>query len=155
MKGSQKVIEKLNELLTAELSSIDSYFVHSRIVDDLGYSQLANHLKHEMEDEQAHAGAIIERIIFLEGTPDLGSRLPFKVDRNVKSMLEVDLKFEFDVRKLLLEGISLCMRENDHVTRKMLEKLLFDTEDDHIDWLETQINLINTLGEKAYLAEKM
>lgn len=155
MKGSQKVVDKLNQLLTAELTSIDSYFVHSRIVDDLGYKKLAEHLKHEMEDEQQHATAIIERIVFLEGTPDLGHRLPFQVDRNIANMFKVDLQFEFDVRKILLEGIDLCLQEGDHVSRNLLEKLLFDTEDDHIDWLETQLALISTLGEERYLAEKL
>lgn len=155
MQGHKDIIKKLNELLTAELTSIDSYFVHSRVMKDLGYHKLYEQLHHEMQDEQGHATAIIERILFLEATPDLGQRLPFKVERKVKAMFEADLAFELKVRHLLVEAIDLCLQLKDFGTKEVLEPLLKDTEEDHIDWLETQISLVDELGESLYLAEKM
>lgn len=155
MQGHSAIIAKLNELLTTELTSIDSYFLHSRIMADFGYKQLADHLHHEMEDEMGHATKLMQRIIFLGGTPEVHARVPFTVDRIVKTMFEVDLKFEMKVRDLLIEGIELCLSHNDHGTRQILEELLADTESDHIDWLETQLHLIEEIGEKRYLAEKL
>jgi bacterioferritin len=155
MQGHKTIIAKLNELLTTELTSIDSYFLHSRVMADLGYKQLADHLHHEMEDEMGHATKLMQRIIFLGEAPKVHERVPFTVDRNVKSMFEVDLKFEMKVRDLLIEGIELCLNHNDHGTRQILEELLSDTESDHIDWLETQLHLIEEIGEKRYLAEKL
>lgn len=155
MQGHQSIIDKLNELLTTELTSIDSYFLHSRIMSDLGYKILADHLHHEMEDEMGHATKLMERIIFLGATPEVNARVAFSVDRNVKAMFELDLKFEMKVRDLLIECIELCLKHKDHVTRQMLEELLSDTESDHIDWLETQLGIISEIGEKNYLAEKL
>ena len=155
MQGHRSIVDKLNELLTTELTSIDSYFLHSRIMSDMGYRKLADHLHHEMQDEMGHATKIMERLIFLGATPEVHARVPFSVDRNVKAMFELDLKFEMQVRDLLIDGIELCFNHKDHVTRKMLEQLLSDTESDHIDWLETQLNIISEIGEKNYLAEKL
>lgn len=155
MKGNSEVIKKLNELLTAELTSIDSYFVHSRVMKNLGYEKIYEQLNHEMEDEQGHASAIIERIIFLEGTPDLSKRLPFKVDRSVVNMFKTDLQFEYQNRELLVDAIELCLQQKDYATKETLEPLLVDTEEDHIDWLETQLRIIDEIGEERYLAEKI
>lgn len=155
MKGNKKIIDKLNVLLTAELTSIDSYFVHSRVMKNKGYQKLYEQLNHEMEDEQGHANAVIERILFLEGTPDVGSRLPFKVEHSAKSIFESDLKFEHQVREILVELIELCFQEKDFVTKEVVEPLLIDTEEDHIDWLETQLSIIAEIGEDKYLAEKI
>ena len=118
MKGNQKIIDKLNTLLTAELTSIDSYFVHSRVLKNKGYTKLYEQLNHEMEDEQGHAAAVIERIIFLEGTPLVHDRLPFEIEDSVKGMFESDLKFEHIVRNHLIELIELCMKEKDYVTKE-------------------------------------
>ena len=155
MKGNQEIIDKLNVLLTAELTSIDSYFVHSRVLRNQGYEKLYEQLNHEMEDEQGHATKVIERIIFLEGTPDLGKRLPFKVENKIKSILESDLKFEHEVRSILIDVIDLCFKHKDYATKEAMEPLLIDTEEDHIDWLETQLSIIEEIGEERYLAEKL
>ena len=155
MKGNPEVIKALNDLLTCELTSIDMYFVQSRIMKNLGYNQLFEQLNHEMEDEQGHATKVIERIVFLEGTPDVEKRLPFKVERNVKTMYEMDLKYELDVREKLITVIDLCFKHKDYVTKEVIEPLLQDTEEDHIDWLETQLRLIEEIGLEKYLSEKM
>lgn len=155
MQGNQSIIAKLNELLTTELTSIDSYFLHSKLLEDLGYLKLAEHMHHEMQDEMGHATKIMARIIFLGGRPEVQARIPFTVDQSVKSMLEMDLQFEMEVRQLLIDGIDLCLTYRDHVTRQMLEELLSDTESDHIDWLETQLSIIEAIGESRYLAEKL
>ena len=155
MKGNPDIIAKLNELLTAELTSIDNYFVHSKVMHNLGYGKLKDQFHHEMEEEQGHASKIIERIVFLEGTPKVHERLPFKVERDVKKVLEDDLAAEMHVKKLLGEAIDLCFSKKDFGTLEVLEPLLVDTEEDHIDWLETQLSVINDIGIERYLSEKM
>lgn len=155
MKGNPEIIKKLNELLTAELTSIDNYFVHSKVMHNLGYNKLKDQFHHEMEDEQGHASKVIERIVFLEGTPDVSSRLPFKVERDVVKVLEQDLEAEFEVKRILGECIDLCLKHKDFGTMEILEPLLVDTEEDHIDWLETQLSIIKDIGIERYLAEKM
>jgi bacterioferritin len=155
MQGQKEIIDSLNDLLTAELTAIDIYFVQSRVLRNLGYQKLYEKLNHEMEDEQSHASKIIERIIFLQGVPDVHKRLPFTVDRDVQKMFELDLKYELDVRSKLCDGIELCLKVRDYVTKEMLESLLIDTEEDHIDWLETQLSIIGEVGKERYLAEKI
>jgi bacterioferritin len=155
MQGNKTIIAKLNELLTPELTSIDSYFLHAKLMANLGYKKLAEHLEHEMQDEMVHVTKIMERLIFLEATPEVHARVPFTVDRQVKAMFALDLDFEMKVRDLMIEGIELCIEHQDHVTRHMLEQLLSDTESDHIDWLETQLQIIEHIGESRYLAEQL
>ena len=155
MKGNPDIIAKLNQLLTAELTSIDNYFVHSKVMHNLGYTKLESQFHHEMEDEQGHASKIVERIVFLEGIPAVSARLPFKVERDVKKVLEQDLDAEMVVKNLLGECIDLCFTHKDFGTLEVLEPLLIDTEEDHIDWLETQLSVINEIGIERYLSEKM
>ena len=155
MKGNPEIIAKLNELLTAELTSIDNYFVHSKVMHNLGYNKLTDQFQHEMEDEQGHASKVIERIVFLEGTPNVTARLPFTVERDVAKVLQADLDAEHVVKKLLGECIDLCFKHKDFGTLEILEPLLVDTEEDHIDWLETQLSIISDIGIERYLAEKM
>ena len=155
MKGNREIISAMNTLLTAELTAIDFYFVHSRVLDDLGYSKLYEQFKHEMEDEKEHVAKIIERLIFLEGTPEVGARLPFKVTKDVHKMLADDLDAEKNVRQLLIDCIDLCFLHKDYGTKEALEPLLKDTEEDHIDWLEMQLGIINDVGIERYLAEKL
>lgn len=151
MKGSQKVIDGLNKLLTKELSSEDMYLLHSRIYKDWGYTKLFNRIDGEKNHEALHADMIINRILFLEGQPDVGTRDPFKVDLDVRSMLEQSLAYEFENQAMLKQLIPLCESEHDFETRNMLLVLLKDTEEDHIDWLETQLGLIDKLGIQLYL----
>ena len=154
MKGNSEIIAKLNELLTSELTAIDIYFVQSRILRKMGYLKLFEQLDHEMNDEQDHATKVLERIIFLEGTPEVHNRHKFKIASSVKEMFEQDLAYEHDNKKVLVELIDLCFTHKDFGTKELIEPLLVDTEEDHIDWLET-LNIIEDIGEDKYLAEKM
>ena len=141
----------MNGLLAAELTAMDQYFVHSRMYADWGLVKLHERLAHEFDDEKGHAEALIERILFLEGIPDLSTREPLKVGKDVPSMLENDLALEYSVAGSLKEAISLCEKERDFQTRQVLDKLLEDTEMDHAYWLEQQLGLIERMGLENYL----
>ena len=154
MKGKKSVIDALNGLLTGELSSADQYFVHSRMYHDWGLGELYKRVKHEQEEELEHASRIIERILFLEGTPDVASREPLNVGKTVPEMLKSDLDYEIAVVKRLRDAIALCEKEQDYVTRSMLVDLLQNTEEDHTLWLEQQLGLIDKMGLENYLQFK-
>lgn len=155
MKGNQRVIDALNGLLAMELAAMDQYFIHSRMYDDWGLHKLFERIDHEFDDEKGHAAALIERMLFLEGTPDMTKRDGFKVGTDVPSMLESDLRVEYEVAKRLKDAIKLCEEEQDYVSREILEKLLEDTEDDHAYWLEKQLGLIKKIGLQNYLQSQM
>ena len=156
MKGNEKIIKHLNDLLAGELTAIDQYFIHSRMYEDWGYTRLYERIKHEHEEETQHASRLIERILFLEGTPDLGTRKPeIKVGKNVPKMLKNDLNLEYLVVDHLREVIAVCEQEKDFETREILEQLLYDTEVDHAYWLEQQLGLIEHIGLKNYLQSQM
>ena len=151
MKGSKVVIDGLNKLLTKELTSIDMYLLHSRIYHDWGFSKLFTHIDGEKNHEGIHADLIINRILFLEGQPDVGTRDGFKVPLDVKSMLEQSLQYELENMAMLKQLIPICESESDFETRSILMTLLKDTEEDHIDWIETQLGLIEKMGIQLYL----
>lgn len=151
MKGNQQVIDMFNELLTQELSAIDLYFLHSRLFQDMGLTKLFERIDHEKDDETIHATKLIERIIFLDGMPELGTRLPYKPSRDVKQLLTDELNYEIENSKMLRKAIGLCEEHKDYVSRDLLLGLLSDTENDHIDWLETQLSLIEKVGIENYL----
>ncbi len=151
MKGNQKVIDAMNGLLAAELAAMDQYFVHSQMYADWGFTLLHERVAHEFDDEKAHATALIERILFLEGTPDLKTRQPINVGKDVPAMLKSDLDLEYGVADSLKEAISLCEKERDYQSRDILEQLLADTEVDHAYWLEQQLRLIEKIGLENYL----
>lgn len=155
MQGSQRVIDTLNQLLTAELTAMDVYFLHARMCDDWGLKRLAERLHHEFDDEKGHAGRLVDRILFLEGVPDVVPRLAFKVGSNAEEMLRNDLALEHDVARNLNAAIKLCEDENDTGSAELLRELLRDTEEDHILWLQTQIRLIGTVGLENFLAQQM
>ena len=155
MKGSNKVIDVLNELLAGELTAMDQYFVHSRMYEDWGLSKLYERIGHEMEDETGHADAMIKRILFLEGTPNLSKRDPLNIGSAVPEMLQSDLNLEYSVVKNLKAAIALCEIEKDFETRAMLVKQLEDTEEDHAYWLEKQLGLIDKIGLQNYLQAMM
>lgn len=155
MKGSQKVIDGLNKLLTKELTSVDMYFLHSRIYDDWGLTKLFTHIDGEKNHEGLHADLVIKRIIFLEGDPDVQSRDGFKVKRDLRYMFEQSLAYETENMKMLKDLINLCESEKDFETRNMLTTLLKDTEEDHIDWIETQLELMDKVGEQNYFQSQM
>ncbi|TDF41537.1 bacterioferritin [Alteromonadaceae bacterium M269] len=155
MKGSKTVIDALNKLLANELSAMDQYFIHSRMYQDWGLNKLYERIDHEFDDEKGHAAQLIERILFLEGIPDLTTRDGINVGHDVPSMLQSDLNIEYSVAALLKETIALCEKEQDYVSREMLETLLDDTEVDHAYWLEQQLGLIKRLGLQNYLQSQM
>jgi bacterioferritin len=151
MKGSQTIIDLLNKQLTLELSSMDQYLAHSKMYEDWGLAKLHQKLAHEYEEELEHAQKLIERILFLEGTPDTASRVAINIGDNVEQMLENDLTAEITVRNSLKSIIEVCENEKDYVTREMLETLLDDTESDHIYWLEQHLRLIKLMGLANYI----
>ena len=156
MKGNKKVIQSLNDLLAGELVAIDQYFIHSRMYEDWGYNKLFERIKHEQEEETEHATLLIQRILFLEGTPDMVTRKPdINVGKDVPEMLKNDLELEYKVVDHLREVISICEKEKDYETREILEQLLDDTEMDHTYWLEQQLGLIDKVGTKNYLQSQM
>lgn len=155
MKGSQKVIDSLNALLENELAAIDQYFIHSRMYDDWGLSKLYERLNHEMDEEKDHSDWLIKRILFLEGVPCLTKRRELLVGSDVRSMMKNDLTLELEVVTCARNVIAICEEEGDYQTREMLEKLLYDTEEDHVYWLEKQLRLMDTIGEQNYIQSQM
>ena len=155
MKGNPKVLEHLQRLLNNELMARDQYMAHANQFKDWGLDKLHERLHHEMEEETEHAEAIMERMLFLETTPDMNGHLDANVGTDVVSMFKNDLAVEYEVDKALKEAIAVCEEEKDFVTRQVLVKLLDDTEMDHAYWLEQQLRLIKMVGEKNYLQSQM
>ncbi|MCW8906148.1 MAG: bacterioferritin [Sedimenticola sp.] len=155
MKGNQKVIKQLQKLLAGELAARDQYFTHSRMYDDWGLQKLYERINHEMEDETRHADALIRRILFLEGTPDLSVQDGLKIGAGVPEMLQNDLDVEYKVVKALKKAIAVCEEERDYQTREILEVMLDDTEEDHAYWLEKQLGMIQRIGLENYLQSQM
>ncbi len=155
MKGNAKINDALNELLSYELAAMDQYFIHSQMYLDWGLNKLYERINHEFDDEKGHATKLIERMLFLEGTPDMVTRTGYKVGHDVPSMLESDLRVEYEVDAKLKEVIALCEQESDYVARDILVELLDDTEVDHAHWLEQQLGLINRLGVPLYMHSQM
>jgi len=154
MQGQVEVINFLNKLLVGELGARDQYFIHSRMYQDWGFTKLYERLDHEMQEETAHADALIQRILFLEGTPDM-SRGELNIGQDVPNMLSNDLKTEYYVRGELAKGIALCEKLNDFISRDILKMQLQDTEQDHAYWLEKQLGLIKKVGLENYLQSQM
>lgn len=155
MKGNKKVIDCLNSLLDNELGSVDQYMTHSCMYEDWGLDKLHQKLEHEVEEETAHAKSLIKRILFLEGTPDLTSRCGVNIGGDTEAMMKSDLVNEMKVMTDLRAGIKLCEEEGDYESREILERLLSDTESDHIFWLEQQIGLIDKIGIQNYIQSQM
>ena len=155
MKGNQKVIDALNGLLAYELAAMDQYFIHSEMYADWGLSKLYERIAHEFDDEKGHAKKLIERMLMLEGKPDMVTRDGLNIGSDVPSMLQSDLDVEYAVGAALKEAIALCEQEKDFVTREILEELLDDTEQDHAYWLEQQLGLIKRIGLQNYLQSQM
>jgi len=155
MRGNKKVIEILNTLLTGELSAADQYFIHSRMYQDWGLEKLFERISHETEEELQHADKLTQRILFLQGTPNVASRDPLRIGKDVKSMLENDLKLELEVVAALKDAIKIIEQEQDYQTREILELLLKDTEENHTYWLEKQLGLIDKIGLPNYLQSQM
>lgn len=155
MEGNNQVIARLNTLLAGELTAIDQYFIHSRMYENWGFSKLFERIAHEVQDETAHATALIQRILFLGGTPDLSIREPLNVGKSVPEMLQNDLAVELRVITALRDVMSFCESVQDYVTREILQVMLKDTEDDHTHWLEQQQGLIERIGLQNYLQSQI
>ncbi|QQR91148.1 MAG: bacterioferritin [Myxococcales bacterium] len=153
MKGDPKIIELLNEVLTSELTAINQYFIHAKMCANWGYTKLAEQKKHESIDEMKHADAIIERILYLEGVPNMQRLAPVRVGETVPEQHEADLKLEQDAVVRLNEGIKLCRDKGDNGTRELLETILKD-EEQGLDWIEAQLHIIKEIGKERYLAEQ-
>ena len=154
MKGDAKVIEALNKSLTLELTAINQYFVQGKMLKNWGYLSLAKKMHEESIGEMKHADRIIERILFLEGIPNIARYDVIRVGKDVREQLQNDLKLEMSGVKGYNEAIELCIKVKDSGTRELLEEILVSSED-HVDWLETQIGLIERVGLQNYLAEKL
>jgi bacterioferritin len=151
MRGDDAVLTQLNSILTSELTAINQYFLHSRMQRNWGYGKLAEHSYDESIDEMKHADRLIERILFLEGHPNLQRLNSLRIGENVPEQLRADLAVEIPAMALMREGIQICLRAEDNVTRNLLEEILA-SEEEHVDWLETQLSLLETLGEPHYLS---
>lgn len=149
MKGNKKVIEQLNRALFHELAAVNQYWLHYRLMDDWGIKKLAKKEREESIEEMQHADKIIERIIFLEGHPNMQKLAPLHIGENVKEVLEADLAAEYEAHKIYTEARAVCRDEEDYVSMGIFEDLLKD-EEDHIDFIETQLDLIKTVGIENY-----
>jgi bacterioferritin len=154
MKGDADVIDLLNAVLTSELTAINQYFIHAKMCANWGYSKIAEKKRHESIDEMKHADWVIERILFLDGTPNMQRLNPVRVGEDVKEQHELDLALEMDARKRLNDGVALATSKGDNGTRELLEKILA-SEESGIDWLETQLHLIAEIGKEQYLAQQI
>jgi bacterioferritin len=149
MKGNAKVIERLNEALFLELGAVNQYWLHYRLLDDWGLKKLADKERAESIEEMQHADKIIERIIFLEGHPNLQSVAPLRIGQNVKEVLEADLAGEHEALDSYRKSKDICEEEGDYVSRIIFENLLQD-EEGHIDFIETELDLLNRIGQQNY-----
>jgi bacterioferritin len=149
MKGDKKVIEYLNAVLKNELTAINQYFLHSRILKDWGFAKMAGHEYAESVDEMKHADALIQRILFLEGLPNLQDLGKLLVGQSVPEIIKADLKLEQAAVPLLRDAIAYCEEVRDYVSRELFEDIL-ESEEEHIDWLETQQELIDKVGLENY-----
>ncbi len=154
MKGNDKVIQTLNDILTAELTSINQYFIHAKMNANWGFKKLATKIRDESIDEMKHADKLIERILFLDGVPNVQRLNKVNVGETVKEQFELDLKLELDATARFNAGIALARDLGDNASRELLEGMLV-SEEEHTDWLETQLGLIEKLGEPMYCAQQL
>ena len=154
MKGSEKVLEALNDILTAELTAINQYFIHAKMCKDWGYGTLASKLREESIDEMKHADEIIDRILFLDGIPNVQRYNKISVGETVPEQFELDLQMEYGAVDRFRKAVKLCRDESDEASAELLEHMLV-SEEEHVDWIETQRTLIDQVGLQNYLAEQI
>lgn len=154
MRGNSKVIAALNEALHEELVAINQYFLHAEMCQNWGYERLYKHIKEQSIDEMKHAEELIERILFLEGTPNVSEALAVKIGGSVKEQIENDLSLEVDAVSMYNRHIRIAAEAGDNTSRDIFEKLLKD-EEDHVDWLEAQLHQMGEIGADKYLAQQI
>lgn len=154
MKGHESVISALKEILTNELTAVNQYFLHSRMCKDWGYEKLAEKFYKESIDEMKHAREIIDRILFLEGAPNLQKLHALKIGATVKKQLENDLALENKAISDLKKTIEICIQHSDFASKELLENILV-SEEEHTDWIESQLHLIQEIGEENYLSQQL
>lgn len=154
MKGDPKVITCLNDILTGELTAINQYFLHAKMCKNWGFHKIASKVYKESIDEMKHAEYLTDRILFLEGLPNLQKLGKLRIGENVKEQLESDLALEMEAIPRLRKAIELCWEASDHGTRELLEKILV-SEEEHTDWLETQLSVIKDIGLQNYLTQQI
>jgi bacterioferritin len=154
MKGDPKVIEHLNRVLRNELTAINQYFLHSRMFKDWGLKGLAEYEFHESVDEMKHADSLIERVLFLEGLPNLQDIGKLRIGEHTQEMLKCDLALEMDAIPDLRQAIAYCESVKDYVSRDLFDSIL-ESEEEHVDWLETQLDLVERVGIENYQQSQM
>ena len=154
MKGDAKVIEFLNKALYNELTAINQYFLHAKMLKNWGLKELAKHEYEESIDEMKHADKLSERILFLDGLPNFQTLGKLRIGENPRELLECDLALENEGAPLLREAIAYCEKAGDYVSRELFAEIL-ESEEEHIDWLETQLSVIDRIGEPNYLLTKL
>ncbi len=154
MKGSDKVIDFLNEVLTGELTAVSQYWVHARMCENWGYDRLWNKVRAEAIDEMKHADQLVERVLYLEGMPNLQRLGKVMIGETVPEQLKVNLELERQALERLRGGVTLCLEEGDHGSRDLIEKIIV-SEEDHVDWLEAQLDQIEQVGVQNYLAAQI
>src|SRR6516162_4883383 len=154
MKGEPKVIEFLNQVLKAELTAINQYFLHAEMCENWGYERLAKLIRKESIEEMQHAEKLIERILYLDGSPNMSDYFKINIGQTVEQQYKNDVQLEYDAVKRLNDGIQLCIAQNDGGSRELAEKILSD-EEHHIDWLEAQLHAIEEMGYQDYLAQQL
>jgi len=154
MQGNPRVVEALNDVLTAELTAVNQYFAHSKMCENWGYARLAKHHRDESIGEMKDADEVIERILYLEGVPNMQRLGTVGVGETVPEQLRLDLELEREAITRLNRAIALCVDEGDNGSRELLEEIL-EGEEEHADWLETQLHLLAEIGEAHYLAQQV
>jgi bacterioferritin len=154
MKGKPEIIDALNEILTGELTAVNQYFVHARMCENWGYEKLYKHIRAESIDEMKHADILIERVLYLEGIPNVQRLGKVNIGQTVPEQLKLDLEVERQAVPRLNNAIELCRSLGDNGTRHLLEEIL-ESEEKHVNWLEAQLSLLEQVGEPQYLAQQI
>jgi bacterioferritin len=154
MQGDARIIELLNEVLTGELTAINQYFVHAKMCSNWGYSKLGDHIRDESIDEMKHAERLVDRVLYFDGFPNLQRLSPLRVGETVEEQFASDLQLEYAAVERLNQGVALCVAKGDTGTRELLAEILV-SEEEHIDWLETQQETIRQIGIENYLAQQL
>lgn len=154
MRGNDRVLELLNDVLTAELTAINQYFLHAKMCQNWGYQRLADYVRHESIDEMRHAELITDRILFLDGLPNFQRLYPLRIGESVREQFESDLALEYVAIERLNKGVATAVEVGDNGTRELLAGILV-SEEEHADWLETQLEAIRQIGIENYLTQQL